>query len=89
MSMDFPIKNKKRADRRKEKIDKFRHAKEVADHLFSKWPEGEKWKTNWAKRHTDNLKACSCWMCCNPRRIGEITIQEKKFKEAIKCEDID
>ncbi len=23
-------------------------------------------------------KVCSCWMCGNPRKLGEITMQEKR-----------
>ncbi|MBM4338941.1 MAG: hypothetical protein FJ110_05310 [Deltaproteobacteria bacterium] len=30
-----------------------------------------------------NNTVCSCWMCGNPRKhLGEVTLQEKKFREA-------
>lgn len=33
-------------------------------------------------RHADHLKACSCWMCGNPRRhFGETTLQERKAQD--------
>jgi len=39
----------------------------------------------YAKKWADNLKLCSCPMCCNPRHSflhnNEITVQEKKNKE--------
>lgn len=35
-------------------------------------------------RHRDNMKMCSCWMCCNPRRSGrgknKLTFQEIRAK---------
>lgn len=39
-----------------------------------------------AEQHADHLKACSCYMCGNPRRyfkgIEKITMQERKANEA-------
>ena len=35
--------------------------------------------------HADNLKSCSCNMCCSPRKsnifkwVGKVTMQERKF----------
>ncbi len=29
-------------------------------------------------RSAEHLAACSCWMCGNPRRWGEPTLQERK-----------
>lgn len=23
-------------------------------------------------------KVCSCWMCCNPRKLGFVTLQERR-----------
>lgn len=40
---------------------------------------------------TKNNTVCSCWMCGNPRKyFGELTIQEKKYRQAcpIVCEDL-
>lgn len=28
-------------------------------------------------------KVCSCWMCCNPRRLGELTVQELRADHPI------
>ena len=31
-------------------------------------------------RHAQTPKACSCWMCGNPRKfLGERTVQEQRF----------
>lgn len=36
-------------------------------------------------RLANHLKACSCWMCGNPRKFfKDKTIQEKRFEESIK-----
>lgn len=86
MSIDFPQKDLKRAERRKRKALRYMKAKDVAERLFPMNAD-EEWRENWAKRHTDNLKGCSCWMCCNPRRsLKQETLQEKKFKENIWCD---
>ena len=81
----FPEKNKIRGERRKEEHKKFKKAMKVADEVF-KYSNNDEWKLKWVRRHVNNLKACSCWLCCSPRENGEITIQEKKFKESLKCE---
>ena len=78
-------KNKKRAERRAQKERMLRKALKKAE-MFYASDDFEEWKKRWAVRHADNLKSCSCWMCCNPRRYGEETLQEKKFKESFKCE---
>ena len=84
MITDFPQKDKRRAIRRKEKQKRLREAKEIAHRIFPDHPE---WEEQWAKRHADNLKACSCWMCGNPRRVfHDETLQEKKFSESMKCD---
>ena len=36
----------------------------------------EEWLVTWARKHANNLQACSCHMCCNPRRTGQKTKQE-------------
>ena len=37
--------------------------------------------TDKAEHYADYLTVCSCMMCCNPRRYGEITLQERRFYE--------
>ena len=81
----FPEKNKSRAKRRISEAKKFKKAMKVADDVFQ-YTNNDEWKLAWVRRHANNLKACSCWMCCNSRTNGEITVQEKKFKESLKCE---
>jgi len=81
----FPEKNKSRAERRIAEAKKFKKAMKVADDIFQ-YTDDQEWKLAWVRRHMNNLKACSCWMCCNSRANGEITVQEKKFKESLKCE---
>ena len=84
MSIDFPQKDLKRAERRKRKALRYMKAKDVAKQLF---PESTDWIDGWAKRHADNMKSCACWMCKNPRKsFKEETLQEKKFKESIWCD---
>lgn len=39
-----------------------------------------------AVKNADHLKACSCEMCCNPRRSGWVKGKGKTFKE-IQAED--
>lgn len=38
------------------------------------------WPTNQynAGLFANHGKVCSCWMCGNPRKLGELTIQEKR-----------
>ena len=81
----FPEKDKSRAKRRIAEAKKFKKALRVADEVFS-YTNDQEWKLKWARRHVNNLKACSCWLCCSPRENGEVTIQEKRFKESLKCE---
>lgn len=43
------------------------------------------WPKNHPGKYADNLKRCSCWMCCSPRynahtkRKEKLTIQELRF----------
>ena len=84
MSIDFPQKDMKRAERRKKKALRYKHAKEIAHTIYPGHPE---WEEEWAKRHADNMKSCACWMCQNPRRsFKQETLQEKKFKESMWCD---
>ena len=87
MSIDFPQKDMKRAERRKKKALRYKHAKEIAHQLFPDLPVDRNWEEEWAKRHADNMKSCACWMCQNPRRsFKQETLQEKKFKESMWCD---
>lgn len=84
-TLEFPQKNKKRALRRKEKHRKVEEAQMIANKIFKDHPD---WAENWAKRHADNMKSCSCWACGNPRKMFlDDTLQEKKFKESIRCSE--
>jgi hypothetical protein len=42
----------------------------------------ESWVTNErnAGLFANHGKVCSCWMCGNPRRFGELTLQEKRAR---------
>jgi len=87
-------KNKKRADRRFQKQRMLRRAESIASTMYpnvaNRWEDWEKWKAQWVRRHADNLKKCSCWMCCSPREFGEPTLQEKKFSQRERfCDDVD
>ena len=79
-------KNKKRAERRAHK-ERVRHKiEETVTHKWygdasKRWPGFDEWKEDYIRRHADNPKSCSCWMCCNPRKHGELTMQEKKVSQ--------
>jgi len=32
-------------------------------------------------------KVCSCWMCCNPRKLGELTLQERRATAGAELSD--
>jgi hypothetical protein len=85
-------KNMKRAERRSQKERMSRKVSKRIDHTFRDpshwWPEFEQWKEDYVRRHADNRKKCSCHMCCNPRRLGDLTIQEKKISQREKfCQE--
>jgi hypothetical protein len=78
--MDFPNKNRKRAMRRHHRQRIYKKSKVIAKRTFAIL---EHWIDPWAKRNMNNRKKCSCWMCCNPRRIkgkSNETLQEVKHK---------
>lgn len=83
-------KNKKRATRRAARQKKLRKAIKVVNRLYIGGDqEWQGWKEDWARRNADNLKGCSCFMCCNPRHAyNKKTLQEKRFQESIKCESL-
>lgn len=45
-----------------------------------------------ARRMANNMKICSCWMCCNPRNAfgrNERTIQELKAEDSFEDQLVD
>ena len=84
-------KNKKRAERRSAKARMRHRVEQNLNNQYSnvdKWPDFEEWKKSYVSRHADNPKSCSCWMCENPRRYGELTMQEKRISQREKfCEE--
>ena len=45
----------------------------------------EEFRKKSAKHHRNTTKKCSCIMCCcNPRKRGELTLQELKFLSSLK-----
>lgn len=87
MSMDFPHKDKKRAKRRADKERRRRQElRKITDiwysNVSSRLPDFEQWREDYARRHADNRKSCSCYMCGNPRKYWkELTLQEKRFSQ--------
>lgn len=48
-------------------------------------PRNVEWKKDNIRRHRDTTKKCSAlWCCGNPRRMGELTLQELKFLRSLK-----
>ena len=96
MSMDFPHKDKKRAQRRAQKERKQHNLSKKLDHQYSdpnsRSPNFDQWKEDYIRRHAGNPASCSCWMCQNPRRIfkDKLTIQEKRISQREKfCDTVD
>lgn len=87
-------KNKKRAERRKAEAKKLHKAMKIADNIF-RFNRGsdrqiEEWKAQWARKHANNLKACSCWLCCSPRENGQLTMQERRVNQRERyCNEVD
>lgn len=91
-------KNKKRAERRKQEAKKLHKAMKIAEDVF-RFRKGysaedalqlEKWKMEWARKHANNLKACSCWLCCSPRENGQLTMQERRVNQRERfCNEVD
>ena len=43
----------------------------------------------WSRARRDNFSICSCWMCCNPRRLRysngpALTVQELRAAESFR-----
>ena len=64
-----------RAERRKKAYNKFHKTLDIARIKFPTMTE--EWRQTWARKHFNNPQSCSCHMCCNPRKLGAITKQEK------------
>lgn len=59
---------------------------ERARRIFRRWPHtGEEWMERVAVRNFNNLKSCSCALCCNARRkpMGEskFTLAERRQRD--------
>lgn len=73
----------KRALRRHHKFRMRRRAAFVRNHI---WAIGEIFPylgngNCWAVRNGDNIKACSCWMCGNPRRYFNTLTRQEQLAE--------
>jgi hypothetical protein len=73
---DFPVKNKKRADRRSKKFKMREKAEQISRRWYPTYDES--FHENWSVKHADNLKNCSCHMCCNRRSVEGKSIQERR-----------
>jgi hypothetical protein len=89
MDNDFPTKNRKRAKRRFMKQKMKQKARKIAKYVFGwgtryrEWYD-EQWIDKWSCQAADNLKACDCYSCSNPRKNKEKTIQEKKMDDSFR-----
>ena len=69
---------KKRAVRRHQMRKKVAKARR----LFGFWHDDDVYAAETARRLADNISACSCPACGNPRKwLGEASIQERKMAE--------
>ncbi len=80
------MKNTKRALRRHHRQRMIRSASR--SYVLSFWDNRDpEWKRRQVMRWYNNLKICSCYGCGNPRKhCKEVTIQERRFKEAARYE---
>jgi hypothetical protein len=56
--------------------------------LAADWGALSRLRDAYARRNADHLARCSCWMCGNPRRLGEKTLKERAA-EAAATADLD
>lgn len=68
---------KTRAWRRAQQQRVEARARQIATYMHGR---AKSWIDWWVVRHADNLKACSCWMCCNRRKIEGLTLQEQRVE---------
>lgn len=62
----------RRHDTKRVKQKALRLVKEV-------WRSRSEQLEKWAIKNADHLRNCSCSMCENPRKRGELTMQEKRL----------
>jgi hypothetical protein len=83
---DFPTKNKKRADRRHQKMKMRNKAEKVARNKFSHsyyvQSNYDEFIDDWTTKNAEHLKNCSCHLCGNKRKHLGKTLQEKKAEFA-------
>jgi hypothetical protein len=83
---DFPTKNKKRADRRHQKMKMRNKAEKVArNRLISSYSQSyydDEFIEDWSTKNAEHLKSCSCHLCGNKRKHFGKTLQEKKAEFA-------
>jgi len=77
---DFPTKNRKRAWRRHMKMKMKRKARNIGKYI---WKHSDEQCTK-DQYLADNLKKCSCEMCCNLRSIEGPTLSEKRNEQSFK-----
>ena len=59
--------------------------KRVAAWFYGDSPPDEDFRRKSIRYHRNTTKTCSCMMmCCNPRKRGELTLQELKFLSSLK-----
>lgn len=49
--------------------------------IAADWASLARLRDSFARRTADHLAKCSCWMCGNPRRLGERTLKERAVEE--------
>jgi hypothetical protein len=93
--MDREREKESKRNRRNTRENKVKYAKEV----FGSWTcikdkeKHDKWVEKMSKTQADNMKSCSCSMCCNRRNSpynkgnGKLTMQERRKLEADKDEE--
>lgn len=71
---DFPTKNRRRAWRRHMKMKMRQKARKIGKYV---WGHSED-QCRKDEYLADNLKKCSCQLCCNLRKIEGMTLDEKR-----------
>jgi hypothetical protein len=85
---EIMYKKKNRATRRHHNARLLERAKNISRVWVSRASTEAKsvstpWVEKCARRIRDNRKPCSCWMCGNPRKLGELTVQELRAGAAV------
>ena len=50
---------------------------------FKTVKERQEYQDAFRKRYRDTTKLCSCEMCGNPRKRGELTMQERRYNVSL------